>query len=225
MVKKIYVNWELKRGENKYYVLDWSYEPLRGYDETEITEELIKTMVEINSENLDYLGLFETKEQLIKHLKNLSNEEDKTMKDFGNIEWDGPDHYVNWGVAGDAPVVCNALEALDTEYDIELQNGNWVIWLTGVTSDIYETVDLKAVLMDLLNCKIDSNCEQEIEREILDVLDRGIFKVATDENGNEESIISDDVNNFRIYNTDVTERVLKAASTLGRIDPAVLLGF
>ena len=129
---------------------------------------------------------------------------------------------MNWGVAGDAPVVCNALEALDTEYDVELSNGNWLQWLTGLTSDIYTTVDLKEVLMNLLNCKIDNPCEQKIEAQILEVLDREHFKIATDENGNEESIIRDDVNNFNL-NTDVVRRVLDSTSTLGRIDPAVLL--
>lgn len=200
-IKTIYVNWKLERNEHKYYVLDWSYEPLRGYEETELTENLIENMIEINNENIDYLGFFNTKEALLQHLETKAKEDDKKITEFGKVEWAGPDFYVNWGVAGDAPVVCNALEALDTEYDIELENGNWLQWLTGLTSDIYTTVELKEVLMELLNCEIGNSCEQEIEAEILKVLDREHPKVAT----------------------DVVRRVLESTSTLGRIDPAVLL--
>jgi hypothetical protein len=223
MNKKIYVNWKLKRSEHKFYVLDWSYEKLQGYEETEVTKQLIETMTEINNENIDFIGYFKTQTELKQHLLTLAKEEDKNINEFGEIEWDGNGFYVNWGVAGDAPVVCAALDALDVEYDVSCENGNWILWLTGHDSDIYNTVDLKEALMDLLNCEIDSVCEQQIEGEILDVLDRGHFKISTDENGNEESIISDDINNFNLNGTDVVQRVLKNSSTLGRIDPAVLI--
>jgi len=42
MDEYIYVRWELR--ENRYMALDWSYEPIRGYEKEKITESLIKTI-------------------------------------------------------------------------------------------------------------------------------------------------------------------------------------
>lgn len=215
MQEKIYVRWELKKSEMKYYVLDWAYDQIEeelghGYEEEEVTSGLIKTMIEINDENIDYLGFFETLEALKEHLKSVAEEEDKDIKEFGNIEWEGPDFYVNWGVAGNAPVVCNALEALDTEYDVSLENGNWIKWLTGLTDEIYTTVDAKDVLMSFYGCEIDNPCEQVIENYIL-----GFF----DTDKLEGSIITDEVNNFTIQ---PGRRILQEAPVVSRLDPASL---
>lgn len=217
---KIWVRWVLKRNENKYYALDWSYEQLPGFEEEILNESTIKSLIEINDKNMEYLGYFESEAHLRFTLNSKAVIEDKQPQEFGNVEWKGPDFYLVWGTLGD-PVVCNALEALDTEYDLQLENGNWLSWLTGWTSDMVDTTkDLKDCLMDIYNYDLDTAQEQQVEEVVLGVIPEE--ERDKDEDGDPKTEIMDDVNNIELGYVDV-ERVLKNAETLGRIDPATLV--
>lgn len=217
MVKTIYVRWYLKRSENRYYVLDWDYSnPAEdtnlggGFEEEELSEQLIKTMMEVNEENMEYLGYFKTEKELKEHIKKLAEEEKKDIKEYGNIEWKGEDFYLIWGVLGD-PVICNALEALDVEYDISIENGNWLSYITGRTSDmLYTYEDIKECLMDLYGCKLDSVCEQHVEQQILSMFD------------SDETAFTDEAESVELEPSKI-RKIMAEAERVGRIDPAYLL--
>jgi hypothetical protein len=218
MTDKIYMRQYLKRNELKYYVLDWQYtrpeSNLGNYEETEITEDLILNMIEINPDNLEILGYFHTEKQLNEHIQSLIDDCELIRKDINTIEWQGPDFYVKWGL--DEFTICNALEALDTEYDLSLENGNWMSWLTGWNLGILDdTKTIKDCLMDLYGCEIDTSCEQAIEEHIL-----SYFK-ESQLNKEDKTIISDDINNIDLTFNEV-KKIMGEADAVGRIDPGYL---
>lgn len=210
MDEYIYVRWELR--ENRYMALDWSYEPIRGYEKEKITESLIKTLLEVNRDNMKYLGEFQKEEQLEKTIEELIRREE--LNTPPSIEWDGPGFYTLWG----DDIVTSALTAADVEYDLLLENGSWLSYITGWSVDmIYTTYDLKMCLMDIYACDIDTPCEGMVEDYIL-----GYFN-ESDLDDDNPGIITNDINNLYlgVYNKKVRQ-ILDEAEKIGRIDPAYL---
>lgn len=211
MIKKIYVKWYLKRQENRYFILDFQYEDIENnlgenYEEVDVDENIIKIMMEVNDENITYCGHYRTQEQFNENIDTLL--EDEEIGPDVVPQWDGPGFYVLWGDIEDG-TICPALEALDVEYDIALQNGEWISWLTGWSSEsITDTDTLKDCLMDLYGCEIDQRCEELIEESIAGYFDEGEY---TSENNIELGMFSEKVS-----------RILNEAEAVGRIDPANL---
>lgn len=138
---EIWIAYYLKR--NQYYVLDWAYEDpteeFCKYEETELTAGLVKEMIEVNPENLEYLGYFESENAVREALEKLKDNEASTY----SIEYSDPGFYVIW----DDGLVANALEALDVEYDAAWESGVWPGWLIGWSRDVItQPIDLITIL-------------------------------------------------------------------------------
>jgi hypothetical protein len=217
MVNEILVRWYLKPEKAKYYVLDWMFvdqdqEAPAGFEKEEITPELIEEMTEITPDNLELLGYFRTEEELQNHVEDIEEEADLEKGEYGAIQWDGADFYVRWGEDEIIP----ALHALDVEYDIAHESGPWLSWVTGwIRDELETTLDVKECLLDVYGCDIDSLCEQEIEDYILSFFDESEL------DKEDKTIISDDINNFRLSPIKLNE-ILGDAGVRGRIDPATL---
>lgn len=210
MNEKIWVRWELKRSENRYFVLDWMYEDRDslipdGWEEVEVDSNIIETLILVNEENIEYFGFYETEEKFNDDIQKLIEEDE--MSEPESIEWAGPDHYVKWGL--DSITICNALEALDTEYDAAFET-NWLSWLTGWTRDsIYNAKDAKDCLMDIYGCEIDKPCESTIEDYISQYI-------------NKKDEVIDENNNINAEVQEKINKLLDEAENVGRIDPAYL---
>lgn len=211
----IYVKWNLKATKGVYYPVDWSYEPLQGYDEMKVDEELIKSLCMVNEDNIESIGFIKSMEELKAY------REVHDLKS-ANIEFDGPGYYVKWGL--DDVLLTGALSALDVEFDVALTNGNYLKWVTGWYEDILTSLkDLKDCLMDLYGYELDTPGEDEVEEVILSKVPDGLKD--KDEKGSCRSIISEDVNNISREDlpSNTIPNILKEAPLHGRVNPAYVI--
>lgn len=217
---KIYVRWHLKQDENKYYVLDWAYQKPEsimggGFEEVEVDEKLIKTMMKIDKDNMEYEGYFKTVEELKEHMMERGSEVGlKPEESFiDEIEWTGENHYIAWNLLHMPICITNALEALEEEYETCIEDGQWITELTGwERKKVKNTKDMKDCLMDLYGCK-DISCEQNIQEYILSFfskseLDKENYKT-----------ISDDINNIGL-STHKRDEIFDLAPAVNMIAPA-----
>jgi len=196
----IYVSYYLSDREHRYYVLDWAYEDpteeFCKYEETELSEGLIKEMVEVNPENLEYLGYFESENAVREALEKLKDDEASTY----SVEFDGPGFYVIW----DDGLVVNALEALDVEYDAAWESGVWPGWLIGWSRDVItQPIDLITILEEFYG-SYDGDTADFVEEFVKEFI-AGKFKLTDD-----------------IHYHPIIDEILDSSPRVGRIDPACL---
>lgn len=196
----IYVSYYLSDREHRYYVLDWAYEDKSTefckYEETELSEGLIKEMVEVNPDNLEFLGFFESENAVKEALEELKDDEASTYP----IEYTDPGFYVIW----DDGVVANALEALDVEYDAAWESGVWPAWVIGWSRDVItQPIDLVIVLEEFYG-PYDGDTADFVEEFVKEAI-AGKFRM------------SDDIRYHPII-----DEILDASPRVGRIDPACL---
>ena len=197
--EKIFVKYYLKTPEHRYYVLDWSFEDptvsFCKYEEVPVTQGLIEEMVEINPENIEFLGFFSSEKDLEEGLKELKEED---FLDY-TIEYYGPGYYVVWG-----EVVVEALEALEVEYDLAWDSGVWASWLIGRSkNDIGQPKDIITILQELYG-PYDDETTTFVENFVKEVIGRK-FQMSDD-----------------IYYYPIIEEVFEKTPMVGRIDPARL---
>jgi len=197
-MRKIWVKYYMNSREHRYYILDWNYQDpsteFCKYEEVELTEGVIEEMAMINEDNIEYLGYFESKEEVKEALEEMKDED---APDY-DIEYNGAGFYLVW--AGER--VTPALEVLDIEYDIAHENGNFVSWLIGWSRyDVTSPEDLVAVLEELYG--------EESHDYVRDYVRRAIESKGLSWNQD-------------IYLDSIIDKTLDYAPRVGRIDPAYL---
>jgi len=197
-MRKIWVKYYMNSREHRYYILDWNYQDpsteFCKYEEVELTEGVIEEMAMINEDNIEYLGYFESKEEVKEALEEMKDED---APDY-DIEYNGAGFYLVW--AGER--VTPALEVLDIEYDIAHENGNFVSWLIGWSRyDVTSPEDLVTVLEELYG----EESHDYVHNYVYGTVEaKGISR------------------NQDIYLDSVIDEVLDYAPAVGRIDPAYL---
>lgn len=199
--EKVYVRWYIQNQNKEYVPLDWSHEALQGYDEENVDETTITSLINTVNPSLEYFGYFKTEAQLSSAVKAYLSEKDSDSDP--DVDFTGPGHYLRDDM--DYTFV-EALSLLEIEYDHDLIEGHGLSRMTGwARNGLATTLDLQDCLTDLLEVED----EEWISALILNRVNREI----------EEGGISRSRNNFRVSHSEVDE-ILEAAGEHGRVRPA-----
>jgi hypothetical protein len=119
-MEKVYVKWNLKN--NEYVIEDWSSSPCEeDYEEYEVNESLLRALMKINPDNLEWLGWAGSVDELRKLVHDFAIEHDcEEESKRWEIQFESPGFYLVCSrrfVDADLVGVCPALSALDAEWE------------------------------------------------------------------------------------------------------------